>query len=264
MPRSGRRPSRTGWTSSRKDLGEKIGSIRKLNLVGAVRRSRSLPLLVTETVLPGLVMAVFMNQGIPRQTRMSNTLLPRALLTAISPWPSGNEKDNQFGNVRGFSFKDECATRAKVRKSGDPSSSEHFFLAKERLWQERGYYVNMIEIKCQRGCLLAINKSLSSCQDLDWHWVTSPEPDRGLIFEKEGRYKTHKHKLHRAFLKREENGVTFAHRCSKCYSQRIARKFVTHLYRFFFKVVPSFEAKEAHQGSIQPARNLPHQGLQIS
>lgn len=34
------------------------------------------------------MMAVWMNQGSPRQTRMSNTLLPTALLTAMSPRPS--------------------------------------------------------------------------------------------------------------------------------------------------------------------------------
>lgn len=49
---------------------------------------KSLPLLVTLTWEPGWIMAVWMNQGRPRHTRMSKTLLPTALLTAMSPKPS--------------------------------------------------------------------------------------------------------------------------------------------------------------------------------
>jgi hypothetical protein len=41
--------------------------------------------LFTFTVEPGSTMAVLMNQGRPRQSRMSKTLLPIALLTAMSP-----------------------------------------------------------------------------------------------------------------------------------------------------------------------------------
>ena len=40
---------------------------------------------ITLTVDPGFTMAVWMNHGMPRQTRMSNTLDPIALLTAMSP-----------------------------------------------------------------------------------------------------------------------------------------------------------------------------------
>ena len=47
-----------------------------------------IPLLVTLTYDPGLTIAVCMNQGRPRQTKISKTLLPTALLTAISPRPS--------------------------------------------------------------------------------------------------------------------------------------------------------------------------------
>ena len=56
-----------------------------------------IPLLVTDTVDPGLVIAVLMNHGIPRQTRMSKTLLPIALLTAMSPCPVrvGERKEMQ-------------------------------------------------------------------------------------------------------------------------------------------------------------------------
>lgn len=44
-----------------------------------------LPLLYTFTVLPGLNTAVCKNHGSPRHTNMSNTLLPIALDTAMSP-----------------------------------------------------------------------------------------------------------------------------------------------------------------------------------
>lgn len=46
-----------------------------------------LPLLLTLTTLPGFTMAVSINQGRPKQTKMSKTLLPMALDTAMSPWP---------------------------------------------------------------------------------------------------------------------------------------------------------------------------------
>ena len=41
-------------------------------------------------------MAVSINQGRPRHIRMSNTLLPMALDTAMSPWPKmdGHRKLN--------------------------------------------------------------------------------------------------------------------------------------------------------------------------
>ncbi|CAL4154303.1 unnamed protein product, partial [Meganyctiphanes norvegica] len=45
------------------------------------------PLLSTRTTLPGSTMAVFRNHGRPKHRRISNTLLPMALLTAISPKP---------------------------------------------------------------------------------------------------------------------------------------------------------------------------------
>ena len=45
------------------------------------------PLLFTFTTLPGCTMAVLINQGRPKQTKMSKTLLPMAFDTAISPWP---------------------------------------------------------------------------------------------------------------------------------------------------------------------------------
>lgn len=47
-----------------------------------------LPRLVTFTCEPGCIIAVCINQGSPRQTRISKTLLPTALLTAMSPSPS--------------------------------------------------------------------------------------------------------------------------------------------------------------------------------
>ena len=55
-----------------------------------------IPFDLTLTTLPGCTMAVSINQGRPRQTRMSNTLLPMALDTAMSPWPKmdGHEKLN--------------------------------------------------------------------------------------------------------------------------------------------------------------------------
>ena len=46
---------------------------------------------MTKTSLPGSAIAVFRNQGRPRQSRMSNTLLPMALLTAMSPNPEKNK-----------------------------------------------------------------------------------------------------------------------------------------------------------------------------
>lgn len=45
----------------------------------------NLPLLYTFTVLPGLNTAVCKNQGNPKHTNISNTLLPIALDTAMSP-----------------------------------------------------------------------------------------------------------------------------------------------------------------------------------
>lgn len=43
------------------------------------------PLLYTLIVLPGLKMAVCKNQGSPKHTNISKTLLPIALDTAMSP-----------------------------------------------------------------------------------------------------------------------------------------------------------------------------------
>lgn len=43
------------------------------------------------------MMAVCMNQGSPRQMRMSNTLLPTAFETAMSPYPYENENRDEGG-----------------------------------------------------------------------------------------------------------------------------------------------------------------------
>lgn len=45
----------------------------------------NLPLEITLTCVPGAIMAVCMNQGKPRQTRISNTFDPTAFEMAISP-----------------------------------------------------------------------------------------------------------------------------------------------------------------------------------
>ena len=76
--------------------GDKITSIRQfqirqrsMNQIGTkFEFNRILPRLVTFTCEPGCIIAVCINQGSPRQTRISKTLLPTALLTAMSPRPS--------------------------------------------------------------------------------------------------------------------------------------------------------------------------------
>lgn len=59
-------------------------------------RVPSSPLLWTLTYFPGLTMAVSRNQGNPRQTRMSKTLLPMAFDTAIFPWPAEQESQHKL------------------------------------------------------------------------------------------------------------------------------------------------------------------------
>lgn len=63
-------------------------TIRELNLSKFNSILMILPRLVTFTCEPGCIIAVCINQGSPRQTRISKTLLPTALLTAMSPSPS--------------------------------------------------------------------------------------------------------------------------------------------------------------------------------
>ena len=61
----------------------------------------TLPLLLTFTTLPGCTIAVLINQGRPKQTKMSKTLLPMAFDTAISPWPEYQREKNWETNVNG-------------------------------------------------------------------------------------------------------------------------------------------------------------------
>ncbi len=66
---------------------------------------------ITLTVEPGSTMAVLMNQGSPRQSRMSNTLLPMALLTAMSPEKNGDILYNFQDCSKNFEviFRRKCA-----------------------------------------------------------------------------------------------------------------------------------------------------------
>lgn len=51
------------------------------------KENTTLPLLRTFTTPPGFTMAVSINHGRPKHIKMSKTLLPIALDTAISPCP---------------------------------------------------------------------------------------------------------------------------------------------------------------------------------